>query len=72
MFFGEFHYGTKPALRILYILHVQEEWMDKCVDCIYFLSHKQSGFNCGYLIKTVDEGNGCCKYFQSVNKSTNT
>ncbi|HXX33370.1 MAG TPA: hypothetical protein VEM15_02750 [Thermodesulfobacteriota bacterium] len=40
--------------------------MKRCVDCSYFLPHKFSGFNCGYLIKKVDKDTGCCRYFQSI------
>ena len=47
----------------------REEQVEKCGDCIYYLPHNGDGYNCGYLIKRVEQSRKCCKYYCSRDTS---
>jgi len=37
--------------------------MKTCRDCVYFLAHRVTGYNCGYLLKRVASCNVVCGHF---------
>lgn len=40
--------------------------MEQCHDCVYYLPFKLEGYNCGYLIKKVNQYSCGCPYFESL------
>jgi hypothetical protein len=45
---------------------IKEEGMLKCSNCAFYLPFRSDGYNCGYLIKRVEDCRPGCKYFSSL------